>query len=87
MVAIARRESRPSGLLAGSRKRPRLARDDDNARPVPVREHHARIEAAFGAPADGAYSPAAKVALFIGAPIALWAGIVIGGAQLLRALH
>ena len=62
----------------------RLARGDELAGVMPVRDQHLMIEAAFSAPVDRPYPPMVKAALFIGAPTVLWAAIIYAGAQILR---
>lgn len=84
MTASARRNS---VARASPVKRPpavRLAQGDEAGGSTPVRDQHLMLEAAFSAPEERPYPIAVKAAIFVGAPTALWAGIIFIGSQILR---
>ncbi|MDR3506534.1 MAG: hypothetical protein P4L64_01425 [Caulobacteraceae bacterium] len=84
MTARARRKTSDLVPAKASKAAPRLAGHADSAAAAPVHHQHLRLQAAFSAPTQHPYPPAVKLAIFVGAPIALWAGVILGGAQLLK---
>ena len=84
MTASARRKSVVKSQPAKARPAVRLAHGDEASGATPVRDQHLMLEAAFSAPSERPYPIAVKAALFIGAPTALWAGIIFVGSQILR---
>jgi hypothetical protein len=66
---------------------PRLAREGDEARATAVHHQRRLIEQAFAENPYKRYPGPVRLALCIGAPTALWAGVLVGGAQLLRLAH
>ncbi len=84
MATSARRKSVAKNPVQAAKAAVRLARGDETAGARPVQDQHLMLEAAFSAPVDRPYPPAVKAALFIGAPTALWAGIIFAGVQIMR---
>jgi hypothetical protein len=84
MTASARRKSAAKIQPAKARPAVRLAHGGEAAGATPVRDQHLMLEAAFSSPAERPYPVAVKAAIFVGAPTALWAGIIFVGSQILR---
>ena len=84
MAASARRKSSKAAAHTAKPAPVRLAHGGDTAGATPVRDQHLMLEAAFSEPHEQPYPILVRAALFIGVPTALWAGIILAGAQLLR---
>ncbi len=84
MAASARRKNSKIAPVSARTAPVRLANGDDATGATPVQDQHLMLEAVFSAPQEQPYPIAVKAALFIGVPTALWAVIILGGAQLLR---
>jgi len=84
MAASARRKSFSKTPAQAQRAKVRLANGQDSGGLTAVHEQHLRLEAAFAGAETQSYPPAVKLAIFVGAPTALWAGLFYLGAQLLR---
>ncbi|MBV9749705.1 MAG: hypothetical protein JO157_12920, partial [Acetobacteraceae bacterium] len=63
------------GVALGRRPAVRLAHNDDAAGVCDVHAQHERLEAAFSEPELKPYPAVVRLAILVGAPVALWAGV------------